>query len=341
MIKEVNFKGVLYFEINEKKSLDRVRNVGKQAGEDSKSLNEKIDILKKRHKTFNNRTKPVIALFDKKLKLFKINADNSKTNVFHEVRKSINIMLEIPAVVLNQMFASAIAELLKNTKPKSSEEQKATILIVQGADYSGKTTQCQKLVDCYNFKHLQVDKILDSVEKGDDDKAKIIKSCREQGTQVPNDLIVSCIKDTMKSQGWDKSKFLLNGYPKSLEHHKSMEKFMGNGINVKGLLYLKCNQQTSLERSKTVLSDDGRAGEQFKEENKEMKELLDHFKKNHKLFEVDSNGKPDDVFKKVKVHIEKSAFPGLQSLGPAEPKKPSFMSRFCCGAPKSSKVGTE
>jgi len=37
MANEVDFKGVLYFEISEKKSLDRVKNVGKQAGEDKKS----------------------------------------------------------------------------------------------------------------------------------------------------------------------------------------------------------------------------------------------------------------------------------------------------------------
>jgi len=296
--------------------------------------------LKKRHQTFNKLTKPVIDLFDKKVNLlFKINGDNTKQNVFFEVRKAINIMLEIPAVVLNQMFSAAIAELLKNTKPKSSEEQRATILLVVGAAYSGKTTQCQKLVDSYNFKHIQVEKILDAAAAGDDDKAKIIKSCKEMNTQIPDDLIVSCIKDTMKSQGWDKSKFLLNGYPRSLEHHKSMEKFMGNGVNVKGILYLKCNEKASLERSKTILSDDVRADEKLKSENKEMKELLDHFKEKHNLYEVDSNGKPDDVFKKVKVVIEKSAFPGLQSLGPAEPKKPSFMSRICCGATKSSKVG--
>merc|ERR1712183_959867 len=123
-------------------------------------------------------------------------------------------------------------------------------------------------------KHLQVDEILDQAQACDDDKAKIIKSCRENGTQIPDDLVNSCLKETIKKQGWEKSNFLLNGFPRSVDQFKSFEKFMGTGVNIKGILYLKCNQNSSFERSKTGMEEGAQKKEDFNAQNSEMKTLL-------------------------------------------------------------------
>jgi len=67
----------------------------------------------------------------------------------------------------------------------------------------------------------------------------------------------------MELLGWEKSKFIIDGFPRNQENFDVWQKIMGNIVDFRFLLYLECSFETMIKRvklraetSKELRSDD-------------------------------------------------------------------------------------
>ncbi len=88
-------------------------------------------------------------------------------------------------------------------------------IILFGAPGVGKGTQAKILSKKYNIQHISTGDILrDSIAKGTD-LGLAAKEVVERGDLVPNNLISSLVKETLKSIDYKKG-FILDGFPRTI-----------------------------------------------------------------------------------------------------------------------------
>ena len=105
----------------------------------------------------------------------------------------------------------------KTTKPQ--------IIYVLGGPGSGKGTQCDKLVRDFKFKHISVGDLFRAELATGSDLAKELKAIMDEGKLVPTATTVKILLDAIKAnQGC--RKFLIDGFPRSVEQAFELEKQM-------------------------------------------------------------------------------------------------------------------
>ncbi|CDS08671.1 hypothetical protein LRAMOSA10032 [Lichtheimia ramosa] len=82
----VESKFTLYFECSEETLLNRLL----KRGESSGRVDDNIESIKKRFQTFKETSYPVIEYYEQKGKAFKINAEQSKEEVYQDVKKVLD-----------------------------------------------------------------------------------------------------------------------------------------------------------------------------------------------------------------------------------------------------------
>ena len=94
-------------------------------------------------------------------------------------------------------------------------DDKPVVFFVLGGPGSGKGTQCAKLKEKYNFVHLSAGDLLRDEAKSGSETAALIASYQKEGKLVPGDITVQLFQKAMKAEGWNKKKFLIDGFPRS------------------------------------------------------------------------------------------------------------------------------
>merc|ERR1719447_1553279 len=123
-------KGVLYFEVSDEEMTKRLLNRGLTSGR----VDDNVETISKRLKTFHEATTPVTTHYQKKGKLRAINAERPPEDIFYDVQVHLNRFLKLP--------------------PPPAPKIEADIFFVCGGPGSGKGTQCDKIVKEYGFTHL-------------------------------------------------------------------------------------------------------------------------------------------------------------------------------------------
>ena len=78
--------------------------------------------------------------------------------------------------------------------------------------------------------------------------AKLIDSYIKEGKIVPKEIIVNLIKKAMEKHGWEKNKFLIDGYPRSQDNVDGWNAIMGNIVDFKFILFFDCSEETMTKR---------------------------------------------------------------------------------------------
>jgi len=78
---------ILYYDVSESTLMSRVMNRASKASQESRRIDDKEDVVRKRIKEFEKHTLPVIEWYEKCGKLRKINGEQGIKQVFNETKK--------------------------------------------------------------------------------------------------------------------------------------------------------------------------------------------------------------------------------------------------------------
>ena len=108
----------------------------------------------------------------------------------------------------------------------------------------------------------------------------------------------------MKENGWGKSSFLLDGFPRSIENWESWQEVIGDEATVIGVLHLECSEENMKKRIMHRGKTSGRTDdteevlvERFRVNKELTTPILELFTEKGKLFSLDANGTPEEVQK--------------------------------------------
>lgn len=97
-------------------------------------------------------------------------------------------------------------------------------LVFLGAPGAGKGTQATKVCEKYNIPHISTGDILRANIKAGTALGVEAKSYIDKGLLVPDEVVIGLVKDRL-AQSDCKKGFLLDGFPRTIEQAKSLDKF--------------------------------------------------------------------------------------------------------------------
>lgn len=192
-------------------------------------------------------------------------------------------------------------------------------IILLGAPGCGKGTLSEYLIDKYNFVHLSTGNLFRKVINDNLKYASDLKLYLSSGKLVPDELTNKLVKEEIQVLEKEKKWFILDGYPRTIEQGL----FLNNLLNIDKVIYLnvdfdsifkrltgrrtcsKCGKIYNIYFSPTkvdgVCDVDGALLIQRKDDeesiintrlqtyNKLTFPLIDFYKRQNKLFEVNGN----------------------------------------------------
>eukprot|EP00344_Euplotes_crassus_P012560 CAMPEP_0196996138 /NCGR_PEP_ID=MMETSP1380-20130617/2102_1 /TAXON_ID=5936 /ORGANISM="Euplotes crassus, Strain CT5" /LENGTH=186 /DNA_ID=CAMNT_0042412021 /DNA_START=12 /DNA_END=568 /DNA_ORIENTATION=+ len=183
------------------------------------------------------------------------------------------------------------------------EVGKPEVTFVLGGPGSGKGTQCGKLVEKHGFIHLSAGDLLREERNSGSKDAELINEYIKEGKIVPVEITCNLLKKAMEANGWDKSRFLIDGFPRSQDNLDGWNEVMGDVVNVSTCLYLNTSEDIMTERILKRAETSGRVDDNEEAVKKRLSTYLEstipiikHFEELGKTVEVDSTGEIEDIF---------------------------------------------
>ena len=201
-------------------------------------------------------------------------------------------------------------------------------IVILGAPGSGKGTQSAKLVEAYGFTHLSTGDLLRAAIADGTDLGKQAKSYMDAGDLVPDEVVIGLVEDLLKSN--PEAHYLLDGFPRTTAQAVSLDSVLANiDAKLDWAIVLQVENQAVIDRiSKRRLckgcdyigtaadgsvcpvcgdelyqrDDDNATSVENRLVNydKQTAPLIDYYRGNGILMEVDGSKTPDEVFKAIK-----------------------------------------
>ena len=201
-------------------------------------------------------------------------------------------------------------------------------LIFLGPPGVGKGTQAKRLALQFRLAHISTGDILRDVVKQNSPLADEVRSYMERGLLVPDQLVLSLLLERFKAPDAQKG-YILDGYPRNLKQAEDLEKA---GVAVERVVYFHARESTLIKRISGRRTcklcnriynihfapppQEGRCecgGELFqrsddkeevvrarlKEYHTKTAPLIQHYRQRGMLVEVESEGTPDEVYRKL------------------------------------------
>lgn len=168
-------------------------------------------------------------------------------------------------------------------------------IIFLGVQGSGKSTQAQQLARKLNVPYIEMGQLLRDKTRDTDEQANKIKSALDVGDLVSNQITISILRKRL-SQPDCQSGFILDGYPRNQEQ---LEK-LPNEIDQ--VFYVKISDEEAIKRLLArARHDDNRKSIERRIElyHQQTEPLLDYFKNQGVLTEIDGRPPIKDVYKEI------------------------------------------
>ncbi|KAL9100161.1 MAG: hypothetical protein Q9163_004435 [Psora crenata] len=106
----------------------------------------------------------------------------------------------------------------------SGEKSSALIVFVLGGPGAGKGTQCARLAQDFGFQHLSVGDLLrEEIDRPGSPFATFISESIRSSVIIPAQLTVSLLKAKMDLSNTQERRFLIDGYPRSMDQALTFE----------------------------------------------------------------------------------------------------------------------
>lgn len=202
------------------------------------------------------------------------------------------------------------------------------ILILLGAPGSGKGTQAGRISDTYGIPHISTGDIFRKNIKDGTELGRKAKEYIDKGLLVPDEVTNGIVKDRLAEADCKKG-FILDGYPRTTAQAEMLDSVLkGLGVKTDAALNIKVSDEDVIHRlsgrsmcrcgetyhtdykppqkegvcdkcgQKLYVRDDDRpetVGERLKEYYKKTSHIIDYYKKEGILIDIDGTPLPDKV----------------------------------------------
>ena len=190
-------------------------------------------------------------------------------------------------------------------------EEKYKVIFIVGPPGVGKNTQCDKLVQKFNFIHLgAVDLLREEIKKGTEN-GKLIKSIMAEGKYVPVKITCNLIKNAMDSYGKNNI-FLIDGYPRNQDNIDGWKEIFGDNYILIASIILGCDEKELEKRLLKRAKHSGRIDDNIETIKKRFKTHMEQsqpieakLKQMGPYIEVQGKGSINEIFNKIVVELEK------------------------------------
>lgn len=207
-------------------------------------------------------------------------------------------------------------------------------LLIMGLPGAGKGTQAAKIVDTYGVSHISTGDMFRAAMKNETEMGKLAKSFIDKGELVPDEVTNGIVKERLAESDIKENGFLLDGYPRTLEQAHALDKTLAElGLTLDGVINIDVNPDSLVERlsGRIIHKETGEtfhkvfnppAGE-YNEDDYYQREddkpetvkrrldvniaqgqpILDHYREQNLVTDIEGNQEIDQVFKDVKEAI--------------------------------------
>lgn len=163
-------------------------------------------------------------------------------------------------------------------------------------------------METFGYVHLSAGDLLRAERASGSELADMINNYIREGKIVPAEVTVGLLRTAMEKS--ESTKFLVDGFPRDLMNLTCWEEKMSDYAEVQFLLFLDCPHSVMterlLERGKTSgrVDDNAEAIEKrLKTYEESTRPIIERFRSQGKVREVNSNRNPDEVFADVSAHF--------------------------------------
>ena len=190
-------------------------------------------------------------------------------------------------------------------------EEKYKVIFVVGPPGVGKNTQCDKLVEKFNFIHFGAGDLLrEEIKRGTED-GKLIKTIMSEGKYVPVKITCNLIKKAMDSYGKEKI-FLIDGYPRNQDNIDGWKEIFGDNYILLTSIILGCNEEELEKRLLKRAESSGRIDDnievikkRFKTHVEQSQPIEAKLKEMGPFIEVNASGTIEEIFSKIVIELDK------------------------------------
>ena len=181
--------------------------------------------------------------------------------------------------------------------------------VIFGAPGAGKGTQAELMAEKFGLVHLSSGAVLrQEAKKGG--LGEKIKKYQAQGRLVPDAMIISLMEKKINRAL--KKGLILDGYPRTLHQARALDKFLASKKTaIDAVFSLRLSEALALKRVKQRGLSSGRSDDnsqtiinRFAVYHAQTLPLLDYYKKQRKLINIDGRPKINDIFQEIAKKIK-------------------------------------
>lgn len=191
---------------------------------------------------------------------------------------------------------------------------KPQVIFVLGGPGAGKGTQCQKMVNEFQFDHLSAGDLLREERKRPNSQyGELIEKHIREGSIVPAEITCGLIQRAMKKS--KNHKFLIDGFPRNQQNLDCWNKQMAQNVILLLVLFFECSSAVSEQRClRRGAAGSGRVDDSVESLRKrfvtyanDTVPVIEHYKRQNIIHTIDSARSRYCVFVDVKTVLYSTA----------------------------------
>ncbi len=281
---QTSLSKIIIMDISDEECTQRLLQRAKEQGRSD----DNAAVIRRRLQEYHEKTLPLLEFYQDTDKLVKVNGMGTTDEVFQRINHHV------------------IEEI--NSKPVN--------IMVYGFPGSGKTTQAKKLADEFNLTYISTSELLKAEAETNSQLAEQVKPYLDKGLLVPDEIVIRLIEKKLRESDGVNRGYVFKGYPRTL-----VQAYILDGIMQKKNCAINCVVNLQVPQLELVKRLDARSKTddrmpydtsaativaRLEEHSQRNDAIVNYYRNNKILVDVDGQGCKDDVYKRIKEHVHRA-----------------------------------